>query len=133
MEVIGFFHVNSTQSVNQYTPESEIADNMMFVSQSDIKTLNEYGGYNTEYDEVTFFVQDPKQLESIISEIENNDNIDWDNFYMEEDDTLYRNAIKPLKNMNIFLLILIVITFIVIFLTLYIILTIRCKRTESMR
>ena len=98
---------------------------MMFVSQSDIKTLNEYGGYNTEYDEVTFFVQDPKQLESIISEIENNDNIDWDNFYMEEDDTLYRNAIKPLKNMNIFLLILIVITFIVIFLTLYIILTIR--------
>ena len=127
LEVIGFFHVNSTQSVNQYTPESEIADNMMFVSQSDIKTLNEYGGYNTEYDEVTFFVQDPKQLESIISEIENNDNIDWDNFYMEEDDTLYRNAIKPLKNMNIFLLILIVITFIVIFLTLYIILTIRVK------
>ena len=84
LEVIGFFHVNSTQSVNQYTPESEIADNMMFVSQSDIKTLNEYGGYNTEYDEVTFFVQDPKQLESIISEIENNDNIDWDNFYMED-------------------------------------------------
>lgn len=127
LEVIGLFHVNSSQSVNQYTAESEIADNMMFISQSDIKTLNEYGGYNTEYDEVTFFVQDPKQLKSIISNVEKDNDIDWDNFYIEEDDTLYGDAIKPLKNMNIFLAGLVIATFIITFITFYIILTIRVK------
>ena len=127
LEVIGLFHVNSSQSVNQYTAESEIADNMMFMSQSDIKTLNEYGGYNTEYDEVTFFVQDPKQLKSIISDVENDNDIDWADFYVEEDDTLYRDALSPLKNMNIFLTVLIAATFIIAFLTFYILLTIRVK------
>ena len=127
LEVIGFFHVNSSQSVNQYTEESEIADNMMFVSESDIKTLNEYGGYDTEYDEVTFFVQDPKQLKSIISDVEKDNDIDWDNFYIEEDDTLYGDAIKPLKNMNIFLAGLVIATFVITFITFYIILTIRVK------
>nr|WP_303183346.1 FtsX-like permease family protein [Lachnoclostridium phocaeense] len=127
LEVVGFFHVNSNQSVNQYTVESEIADNMMFVSVSDIKTLNEYGGYDTEYDEVTFFVQDPKQLNSIISDIEKDKNIEWDNYSVEEDDTLYAGAIKPLKNMNIFLTVLIIATFVITFITFYIILTIRVK------
>lgn len=127
LEVIGFFHVNSSQAVNQYTPEGEIADNMMFAGISDIKTLDEYGGYNTEYDKVTFFVQDPKELDSVIKDVEDDSSIDWADFYVEEDDTLYRDALSPLKNMNIFLTVLIAATFIIAFLTFYILLTIRVK------
>lgn len=127
LEVIGFFHVNSSQAVNQYTPEGEIADNMMFAGISDIKTLDEYGGYNTEYDKVTFFVQDPKELDSVIKDVEDDSSIDWADFYVKEDDTLYRDALSPLKNMNIFLTVLIAATFIIAFLTFYILLTIRVK------
>lgn len=127
LEVIGFFHVNSSQAVNQYTPEGEIADNMMFAGISDIKTLDEYGGYNTEYDKVTFFVQDPKELDSVIKDVEDDSSIGWADFYVKEDDTLYRDALSPLKNMNIFLTVLIAATFIIAFLTFYILLTIRVK------
>ena len=100
---------------------------MMFAGISDIKTLDEYGGYNTEYDKVTFFVQDPKELDSVIKDVEDDSSIDWAGFYVKEDDTLYRDALSPLKNMNIFLTVLIAATFIIAFLTFYILLTIRVK------
>ena len=127
LEVIGFFHVNSSQSVNKYTAEDQIADNLMFASVSDIKTLDDYGGYDTEYDKVTFFVQDPKKLNSIIESIESDSSIEWANFYVEEDDSLYSGAIKPLKHINIFLSVLIIATFGITFFIFYMILASRVK------
>lgn len=69
LEIIGIFHVNTTQIVSEYTVEPDIAENFMFadvnVTQEARRAYFEAVDLHKEppYQKVTFFVKDPKDLD----------------------------------------------------------------------
>ena len=106
LEIIGIFHVNTTQIVSEYTVEPDIAENFMFadvnVTQEARRAYFEAVDLHKEppYQKVTFFVKDPKDLDQVLEKVQNIEGIDWYYFVLRPDDTAYQSALKPLQNMT---------------------------------
>ena len=95
-EIVGFFDMTYQQSVNHYTDEYDILENWVITDSETGYCLDRmygeenhlYGGY--------FFVKNPEDINKVMEEVKNLDWIDWQYYELREDDSMYKDAIKPL-------------------------------------
>lgn len=108
LEVVGIFHVNRYQPTGDWVSERDITYNWLLSDIDTVKYLREagnavlYDGRNTEiqYKNVTFFVDDPTQLDSVMSEVNHIDSIDMDSYEISLDDTMYQSTVTPLNSIR---------------------------------
>ncbi len=127
LEIVGIFNINfkqeaayltsaSTGETNIFTFEKVFAENMIFCDlysvQQMLTTIYDYKDYPSEeittYNDATFFVDDPKNLDAAIAEVKALDEIQPEYFTIEPDDAAYRASAEPLKNLSTFSTVLIV-------------------------
>lgn len=110
MEVVGIFSVNFEQEPSFLTPENCYADNLLFVDQEtgkQIRKNQEFLGPSPEaYNEAVFFVEDPEKLGKVMEDVEQS--IDLSELLVILDDSAYSASVKPLKQISLFSLILII-------------------------
>lgn len=111
-EIIGIFDVLGEQQIGQYTGQRQMLQNWVFVdSRTLLPYLNELlasiGMPPMGYEKVTFSVEDPAEMESIIKDIRQNKAIDWNCFKVSVDNTNYENAEQALNSMDRILCIMI--------------------------
>lgn len=130
LEIIGIFHVNTYQIISDYMAEQDIAENFIFtdlnVMQDAKKEYFSVINYNKEpsFYKVTFFVNDPENLQKAMKEAKQIEEIQWQYFYMEPDDTMYQSALKPLQNIRIITMVLSGVTMVVSLILLFLMLRI---------
>jgi putative ABC transport system permease protein len=120
LQIVGIFDVNFQQEPTVITDESgetwvntlenNLAENMIFSDLSTIKQmlliLGEHYGNKKDpsfYDgvnEVTLFVDDPKNLEAAMNEVKSLKDIDWKYYTVKPDDSSYRASVKPLSQLR---------------------------------
>lgn len=140
LEIVGLFHVNGFQPINPLVYENYICNNWFLVDMNTSRTLHDDGihNYYIEYEEpfyynnVTFFVESPDQLDEIIAEVESLDAVDT--LYLEaiKDDTMYKSTVEPLNSIKMLVLIAVAVIAIGCFIVLCIVFTmwIRSRRRE---
>ena len=111
LKIIGLFTVNFEQEPSVYTPENEYAENLIFTDwdtgvQMDSNVRK--GAILEDYHKVTFFVDNPSNMDNIIKQVKSIDYFNSKYFIIELDDTAYRATAKSLRQLNVFASILIV-------------------------
>ena len=99
-EIVGFFDMTYQQSVNHYTDEYDILENWVITDSETGYCLDRmygeenhlYGGY--------FFVKNPEDINKVMEEVKNLDWIDWQYYELREDDSMYKDAVKPLDTVK---------------------------------
>ena len=98
VEIVGIYQVNFFQESTMYTDESELAENIMFMDLHTDRLVKRKSGYPeepTEYTSVTFYVDSPEILDTVLKEIE--EQIDLNGLLLERDDNDYIAEEKPYR------------------------------------
>lgn len=107
-QIVGIYKINFRDEPSIYTVESEIAENFIFsgfVTDNVIRSVNSraLGQENASYlhgiSKLTLFVSSPKVLDRVMEKVTETDLVDWNFFDIYEDDTVYRERVKPLQFM----------------------------------
>lgn len=125
LELVGLFDVVFTQEiVSDFTAESEIAENMIFSDMESYRSLYLYKTGRkpdrSKYADLTFFVDDPGHLETVISKVREIDGIK--DLILEMDDTAYQASAVPLRQMGGFAAFLIVFSILSVLILLWLVL-----------
>lgn len=113
-EIVGIFDILKEQKIDQYTGPRQMLQNWVFVdSRTLLPYLNEQlksiGMEPNGYEKVTFSIEDPAEMDTIIKSVQNNRAINWDCFKIEFDNASYQSAENALNGMNDSIRIMIVI------------------------
>jgi ABC-type antimicrobial peptide transport system permease subunit len=140
LEIVGIFKTNFEYVPFEGSAEDEMAENYMF---TDFATNDQGDKYNAEYNgrvftgehkygRVTFFVEDPKDLDGVIAQAKAIEDIDWQYYDIEKDETAYLSQIRPLETIMGLTLFLIIALFAGCALIVYLIFAmwIRSRRRE---
>ena len=130
LEIIGLFNINFQQDYSGFTTEWDIVDNYIFIDYNSKTELRSYMGVATDnkvYGELTFFVDDPQDLDRVLNKVRAMDGIDWQYYTLELDDVAYRASVKPLTQMSGFSSFLIIASILGVIIMLYLILTMWAK------
>lgn len=104
LEIVGIFTVNFEQKIDMFTSEGDCAENLFFIDQYTGLTLKrnlqELYPEDDSYSEVTFFVDDPENLETILDNVK--EHVDLSGLNVSLDDSAYSASIKPLRQIEIF-------------------------------
>ena len=96
-EIIGIFDVNFKQDTNEYSDDFTMPENFIFTDNESIGEMAEaYGERPDTFADLIFFVEDPRELDSVIEEAEKLD-LPWQYLSFKKDDISYRGSIKPLE------------------------------------
>lgn len=104
-KVVGLFDIGFKQEPSGFTTENMFAENFVFAdyhahslveSSYDIKGITNTDGYN----DVTFIVDNPSSIDSILQTLKEREDIEWKYYTIEKDDFLYRNAITPIEKIK---------------------------------
>ena len=104
-EIAGIFDILKEQRIDQYTGPRQMLQNWVFVdSRTLLPYLNEQlksiGMEPNGYEKVTFSIEDPAEMDTIIKSVQNNRAINWDCFKIEFDNASYQSAENALEGMN---------------------------------
>ena len=104
LKIVGIFTINFQQEIDMFTHEEECAENFLFIDQHSGTVLKNnlqelYPGEDA-YNEVTFFVDDPENLETVLENVK--DQVDLSGLNVSLDDSAYSASIKPLRQIEIF-------------------------------
>ena len=108
LEIVGIFHVNGYQPTGNWVAESDITYNWMLSDIHTVKHLREasnaklYSGRSTEqqYENVTFFVDDPAQLDPAMDKLKTLDGLNVLDYEIAVDDTMYKSTVDPLNDIR---------------------------------
>lgn len=108
LEIVGIFRVNGYQPTGSRVYEADMAYNWLLADAETVKDLHEasdamlYTGRSPEaqYDNVTFFVDDPAQLDTVMDELETLDGLNILDYEVAVDDTMYRTTVDPLLSIR---------------------------------
>lgn len=112
VEVVGLFRLNFEQTGSPYTSESAYVVNQIYIDLDTHAALQQNLGkkeINDSYSKVTFFVNDPAKLDSIMLQIEESDDIDIEGLLFSADDTAYKASVKPFRLISLFATLILVI------------------------
>ena len=108
MEIVGIFHINGDQPAGALVSENDQTYNWLIC---DLETAC-YFQYVADlywytdrmiapqYDNVTFFVDDPAQLDTVMDELETLDGLNILDYEVAVDDTMYRTTVDPLLSIR---------------------------------
>ncbi len=121
VEIVGLFRV-VTDAVDD-TDDKKVYDASAYFVYNDYIFLSGdladklYVNYddvgNGQYDIAEFYVENPENLDSIIQEVQNIKDINWNNFYIYANDEIYQNTQESVDNSSTLIISLIVIAIIV--------------------
>lgn len=108
LQIVGLFHVNGYQPLDSNVSESDISYNWLL---TDNQTLNDFSQtlYERFYVDwrrdpaflnITFFVDDPAQLQSIVEQAWQLEIAQYPSFDIAVDDTMYRSTVEPLQSIR---------------------------------
>lgn len=108
LEIVGIFHVNGYQPMGKWVAESDITYNYVFTDLETVSSLytssmqDYFNAPSVKYkfDNVTFFVENPSQLESVLEQIKSVDGIDTQGYDISIDDTMYKSTVDPLNSIR---------------------------------
>lgn len=103
--IAGIFHVNTSQYITELTPESDIADNFMFIDIDSVTEIYRENGayYGEPLDPIytaTFFVDDPARTDEIIADVKQIPGVTWSDYELEVESSMYESALTPLENIS---------------------------------
>lgn len=120
MEIVGIFRTNFEQELSYYTCEYDILENLIFTgSEADTFFRREYAEFyggqpvvnETEhYTGITFYVDDPANLDKIMEQVRALDVVDWNYYTLEKNDQDYQNVAGPLQTVVTLSTLLLVLT-----------------------
>lgn len=96
LEIVGMF---SGSNMDRATMESELVENAIITDIETIKTLNGYDDETALYQDAKFYVNDPKELSSILEKV-NELPIDWTNYQIAESANDYPSLTGSLDSMD---------------------------------
>ena len=125
VEVIGIFAITENQMNAHTVPSAFIIANQMFTSHDTMKSLGlAEAGY---YESITLFVGDPSELPSIVEQIRQLDDVNWDYFFMSHDDGDYMRISGDFRTIQNLLTVLLIAIGIVSAIILMLILILRMR------
>jgi len=101
VEIIGLYDIFMDQSDKATLTSLELYENFTFLDTMAYKELfSMYKEITEGYNTVTFFVTDPTQLSSIMSEVSNISSINWNNFNLIANDEVYQASSGSMSNVE---------------------------------
>ncbi len=103
LEVVGIFEEAIPQYVSTNMPETNIASNFMFIStHQDRMMLKQKSGLDVDWYPVgvNFFVHDPKDIDTVVQQMQQIPNVAWDAFTITKIDKAYQSVVQPLEKLS---------------------------------
>lgn len=116
LEIVGLFHLNFEQSDSVYTYEDGFVENLIYTDMApyaaEQKIWAEMGEeYKPdEHSEVTFFVENPEKLDSVMEKVKEIQGTE--ELVIKVDDAAYKTSVKPFRQIRTFSNILVVAGFV---------------------
>ena len=126
LEIVGIYTIHSNYEPSEYTQEWAWPENFFFVDDTTRRQCFQNWGFSERYENATFFVEDPKELEEVMKEVEQID-INWYYYQIRRDDLAYRSSVGPLNTMTTLAIILICVVLVSCAALLYLILSMDVK------
>lgn len=126
VQIIGLFDSNITEQFGETVTAYDKIQNRVFV---DLQTAVEIDGgqINYGFSAMNITIDDPQNMERIVSDVKALPGIDWKAFTVEVDNEVYDNAATPLSTLNELVFVLLVVIIVVSAIILALILTLWTK------
>ena len=122
LTIVGIYHVEAQQKTTKFTNESDIAANKVFSdTHTNVETKQRADDY-VYYPFVYFFVDDPARIDEIMAAEQERDDIPWEYYLIEADETEYASVAEPLRSMHTTILVITCIVAVVLLILLYLVL-----------
>ena len=100
LTIVGIYHVEAQQKTTKFTNESDIAANKVFAdTHTNVESKQRANDY-VYYPFVYFFVDDPANIDVIMAAEQERDDIPWEYYLIEADETEYASVAEPLRSMH---------------------------------
>ena len=99
-QIIGIYETTYNQSVTEYTNECDILNNWILVDNETGYDLDKIYGDPPSLWVSTIFVENPAELDKVMKEVNSLEGIDWQYYELREDDSMYKDAVKPLDTVK---------------------------------
>ena len=99
-EIIGIYEMTYQQSVTEYTDERDILNNWILVDNETGYDLDKIYGDPPSLWVSTVFVENPAELDKVMKEVNSLEGIDWQYYELRKDDSMYKDAVKPLDTVK---------------------------------
>lgn len=126
IQIIGLFDSNITEQFGETVTAYDKIQNRVFV---DLQTAVDIDGgqINYGFSAMNITIDDPQNMERIVSDVKALPDIDWKAFTVEVDNEVYENASAPLSTLNELVFVLLVVIIVVSSIILALILTLWTK------
>ena len=126
VQIIGLFTPNVTEQLGETVTIFDKIQNRIFMDlQTSIKMNNDRINYG--FSAVNVTIDDPQNMEQVVSAVKNLPAIDWNAFTIEIDNEVYEKAAAPLTTLNELVVTLLVVIIVVSAIILALILTLWTK------
>lgn len=126
VQIIGLFTPNVTEQLGETVTTFDKIQNRIFMDlQTSIKINNDEINYG--FSAVNVTIDDPQNMEQVVSAVKNLPVIDWNAFTIEIDNEVYEKAAAPLTTLNELVVTLLVVIIVVSAIILALILTLWTK------
>ena len=99
-EIIGIYEMTYQQSVTEYTDECDILNNWILVDNETGYDLDKIYGNPPSLWVSTIYVENPAELDKVMKEVNGLEGIDWQYYELRKDDSMYKDAVKPLDTVK---------------------------------
>ena len=99
-KIVGIYETTYTQVVTEYTNECDILNNWILVDNETGYDLDKIYGDSPSLWVSTIYVENPAELDKVMKEVNSLEGIDWQYYELREDDSMYKDAVKPLDTVR---------------------------------
>jgi len=99
-KIVGIYETTYTQVVTEYTNECDILNNWILVDNETGYDLDKIYGDSPSLWVSTIYVENPAELDKVMKEVNRLEGIDWQYYELREDDSMYKDAVKPLDTVR---------------------------------
>ncbi len=135
LEIVGIYEIKTKTAPGPLTIENDLPENFILCDHETVRFVEDLYAPTPEnmyVDGVTFYVNDAKELESVMSRVKALPSIDWDSYHIEVDDRVYRASAQPIEKLGdlVITIIMIIIAVAVVLLTLILTMWIKSRVHE---
>ena len=124
-EIVGIFEPNMKQNTDTMTAECDMVNNFIFIDQTTAMRIQT--DMNPEsaqkYRTASFFVDDPRDLSSIIDQVLQLDGVDWNAYKLAVNNQAYETSVEPLQKLGVYVDVLVIAIIVICIILLSLVLT----------
>ena len=112
VQIIGVFTSTRKSDTEEYMDTTNLFENIIFTDLNTIsKLIYETDGENSQYGD--FEVEDPEELDNLITEMKKIENVNWDNCKITKNDSNFKNTKEALEGIQQIVSTAIIVIFII--------------------